>query len=74
MREITTENRSVLDTLIQTMETWTRGSRQVTSLPLSQAPISWRCTLQLTVELSTTEAEYMAMTEAIKETMWLQGL
>jgi hypothetical protein len=41
---------------------------------LSQAPISWRCTLQSTVALSTTEAEYMAMTEAMKEAIWLQGL
>jgi len=34
---------------------------------LSQAPINWRSTLQSTVALSTTEAEYMAMTEAMKE-------
>jgi len=34
---------------------------------LSQAPVSWRFTLQSTVALSTMEAEYMAMTEAMKE-------
>jgi len=32
---------------------------------LSQAPVSWRSILQSTVALSTTEAEYMAMTEAM---------
>ena len=40
---------------------------------LSQAPVSWRSILQSTVALSTTEAEYMAMTEAMKEAIWLQG-
>ena len=41
---------------------------------LSQAPISWHSTLHSTVESSTTEVEYMAMTEAMKKTIWLQGL
>ena len=41
---------------------------------LSQAPVSWRSILQSTVALSTMEAEYMAMTEAMKEAIWLQGL
>ncbi|KAG8483801.1 hypothetical protein CXB51_022649 [Gossypium anomalum] len=36
--------------------------------------ISWKATLQTTVALSTTEAEYMAITEACKETIWLKGL
>jgi len=34
---------------------------------LSQAPVSWRSILQFTVVLSTTEAEYIAIKEAIKE-------
>jgi len=34
---------------------------------LSQAPVSWRCTLQSTVSLSMIEAEYMALTEAVKK-------
>ncbi|GJX81498.1 retrovirus-related pol polyprotein from transposon TNT 1-94 [Tanacetum coccineum] len=41
---------------------------------LSKAPISWKSTLQSTTTLSTTKAKYMAMTEAVKETIWLQGL
>ena len=36
--------------------------------------ISWKATLQHVVALSTTEAEYMAVTEAIKEALWLRGL
>ncbi|BBG93155.1 hypothetical protein Prudu_001078 [Prunus dulcis] len=34
---------------------------------LAGGPVSWRLTLQSTIALSTTEAEYMAVTEAIKE-------
>ena len=41
---------------------------------LAKAPVSWKSTLQSAVALSTTEAEYMAITEAIKEAIWLQGL
>jgi len=41
---------------------------------LSQAPVSWRSTLQSIIALSTTEAKYIAMTEAVKEAIWLQGL
>ena len=43
-------------------------------LTLSQAPVSWRSTLQSIVALSTTKAEYMVMTEAMKKAIWLQRL
>ena len=41
---------------------------------LGGSTVSWKATLQATVALSTTEAEYMAVTEAIKEAIWLRGL
>ena len=40
----------------------------------TDGPICWKSTLQDVVALSTTEAEYMAMTEAGKEAVWLSGL
>lgn len=36
--------------------------------------ISWKSQLQPLVALSTTEAEYVAVTDAFKEAIWLQGL
>nr|GEY45329.1 retrotransposon protein, putative, Ty1-copia subclass [Tanacetum cinerariifolium] len=36
--------------------------------------VSWKATLQHVVTLSTTEVEYMALTEAVKEAIWLRGL
>ena len=36
--------------------------------------VSWRSQLQRVVALSTTESEFMAAIECIKEAMWLQGL
>ena len=38
---------------------------------LAKAPVSWKFTLQSTMALSTTEAEYMTITEAVKEAIWL---
>ncbi|GKB73939.1 retrotransposon protein, putative, ty1-copia subclass [Tanacetum coccineum] len=36
--------------------------------------VSWKAMLQQVVALSTTEAEYMALTEAVKEAIWLREL
>ena len=36
--------------------------------------VSWKSSLQSVVALSTTEAEYIALTEAVKEAMWLRGI
>nr|GEU94014.1 retrovirus-related Pol polyprotein from transposon TNT 1-94 [Tanacetum cinerariifolium] len=36
--------------------------------------VSWKEMLQHVVALSTTEVEYMAFTEAVKEAIWLRGL
>ena len=36
--------------------------------------ISWKASLQKVVALSTTEVEYIALTEAVKESLWLEGI
>lgn len=41
---------------------------------LAGAPICWRSVQQGIVAMSTTEAEYMALGEAAKEAVWVQGL
>ncbi|KAL2252662.1 UNVERIFIED_CONTAM: Retrovirus-related Pol polyprotein from transposon TNT 1-94 [Sesamum indicum] len=54
-----------------------RDSRKSTSsyiFTLCGSCISWKSQLQHIVALSTTEAEYIATTEAFKEALWLDGL
>ncbi len=41
---------------------------------ISRAPVSWIVKCQLTVALSSCKAEYMALTQAAKAAIWLQGL
>ncbi|KAL0361622.1 UNVERIFIED_CONTAM: Retrovirus-related Pol polyprotein from transposon TNT 1-94 [Sesamum radiatum] len=54
-----------------------RESRRSTTsyvFTLCGACISWKSQLQNIVALSTTEPEYIATTEALKEAIWLKGL
>ena len=41
---------------------------------LNRAAVSWNSKKQSTMALSSTEAEYIALTQAAKESIWLQGL
>ena len=41
---------------------------------LNGSAISWNGKKQSTVALSSTEAEYMALTQAVKKSIWLQAL
>ena len=52
----------------------TRRSMTGYVFTLGGSVVSWKATLQPTVTLSTTEAEYMALTAAAKEGIWLRGL
>lgn len=38
------------------------------------AAVTWKSNLQSVVALSTTEAEYIALTDAVKESFWLKGI
>ena len=40
---------------------------------LFEYTISWKSTLRPTITLSTTEAEYMVITEAMKKVIWLRS-
>lgn len=52
----------------------TRRSTTEYAFTVGNSLVSWKATLQPTVALSTTEFEYMALTEAAKEGIWLKGL
>ncbi|GMF57644.1 unnamed protein product [Phytophthora fragariaefolia] len=43
-------------------------------LMMCGAPVMWRSTFQKTVALSSTEAEYMALSECAKECIWMRRL
>lgn len=36
--------------------------------------ISWKASLQSVVALSTTDTEYIAISEVVKEALWLKGM
>ncbi|XP_057779777.1 secreted RxLR effector protein 161-like [Salvia miltiorrhiza] len=52
----------------------TRKSQTSYIFTLHGAAMSWKSVLQSVVALSTTEAECMALTEAVKEALWLKGI
>jgi hypothetical protein len=52
----------------------TRRSLKGYVFTIGGCAVSWKARLQATVALSTTEAEYMAISEAAKEAIWLRGL
>jgi hypothetical protein len=43
-------------------------------LLLCGAPVVWRASLQKTVALSSAEAEYMALSDCVKEVLWMRML
>jgi hypothetical protein len=54
-----------------------KGTRKSTSgylFKLGNGAVSWSSKRQPTVALSSCEAEYMAVTQCVKEAIWLQGL
>ena len=51
----------------------TRKSLSGYLFTVCQGTVSWKANLQTVVALSTAEAEYMAITEAVKEAIWLKG-
>ncbi|XP_042056198.1 secreted RxLR effector protein 161-like [Salvia splendens] len=52
----------------------TRKSQSGYVFCLYGSVVSWKSSLQSVVALSTTEAEYIAMAEAVKESFWLKGI
>jgi len=36
--------------------------------------VSWKCNMQKVVSLSPTEAKFIDVTEAVKETIWMKGM
>ncbi|XP_042031032.1 secreted RxLR effector protein 161-like [Salvia splendens] len=52
----------------------TRRSQTRYIFTLYGSAVCWKSSLQNVVALSTTEAEYMALTSVVKESKWLMGL
>ena len=52
----------------------TRRSRTGYCVTFNRCLIMWRSTMQPIVTLSSTEAEYVALTEAVKEAIWMKNM
>ncbi|TXG57692.1 hypothetical protein EZV62_015521 [Acer yangbiense] len=71
------KNRATHSNLDDQVEDGDKGKRRSTSsyfFTIAGCCVSWKSQLQSIVALSTTEADYIVVTKAIKETIWLQGL
>lgn len=71
-----TENSRMVEGFVGSDCAWCLDTRTSTSGYIFTAyggAVSWKASLQKVVALSTTEAEYMAATEAVKEGLLLQG-
>ncbi|KAI5727689.1 hypothetical protein M8J77_005662 [Diaphorina citri] len=55
-------------------DTYDRKSTTGYVFMLSSGPVCWSSKKQPTIALSSTEAEYMALTNALQEGLWLKGL
>ncbi|TPX49944.1 DNA-directed DNA polymerase [Synchytrium endobioticum] len=55
-------------------DTTDRKSRSGFVVKMGQGVVSWASKKQTTVALSSSEAEYYALSEAVKETLWIQSL
>ena len=55
-------------------DTATRRSTSGYVFFVAGGPVSWASRLQRTVALSSTEAEYLALTDAVKEALWLRSI
>jgi hypothetical protein len=53
---------------------WTRRAYLVVALPCDLAMVSWCCRKQISMALSTAEAEYIALSVAVCEAVWLLKL
>lgn len=56
------------------LEIYKRRSLTESVFGLNGYAISWKTTVQSTVTLSTTEAEYMTVTKTLKKVLWLKEL
>ena len=52
----------------------TRKSQSGYIFTMFGSAVSWKSNLQSVVALSTTEAEYISLTSAVKESFWLKGM
>ena len=60
--------------MLTTQETYSRRSTTGFVLKLGESTVAWNSQKQRVVALSTTEAEYIAATQTVKEITWVKNL